>query len=177
MPDSLIVSASAFLTVVSHVVLGFFVLGLLLRVSWVLRIRQYIAVHALSASFIIALSGVLGSLLYSEVLGFEPCVLCWIQRIFLYPQVVLLAVALYLKESRMTTYLTALTIPGGLVALYHAYTNMGGTSLLPCTAQGGACSTLYVWEYGYITIPMMACTVFVYLLVIELCRWYEYKKK
>ncbi len=177
MDSSLIVSVTAFLTLVSHVALGLFVLGLLLKVSFVRDVRSFVARRATLLSLVVTTSALVGSLLYSEVLGFDPCVLCWIQRIFIYPQVILLAIALWVKEQKMTTYLLGLTIPGAFVALYHAYTNLGGRSFTPCTAAGGSCSTLYIWKYGYITIPMMAFTTFVYLVVIELCRRYESKQK
>ena len=54
---------------------------------------RYVAERAICLSFFLALAATLGSLFYSEIAGFEPCKLCWLQRIFMYPQAVLLGIA------------------------------------------------------------------------------------
>jgi hypothetical protein len=56
---------------------------------------------------------------------------------------------------------------GFLISFYQTYSNWTGTSLLPCTASGGECSRIYVLDFGYITIPFMALSVFVYMLVVS----------
>ena len=43
----------------------------------------------------------LGSLYFSEVRGFEPCTLCWYQRILMYPIVLISGVALFQKNARI----------------------------------------------------------------------------
>lgn len=173
--SSLITPIATTLTLVGHIALVLFVVGLVLKVPFVHTIRHFFGTHALALSLVVSASALVMSLLYSEVLGFEPCVLCWIQRIFIYPQALLAALALYWHDNSMMKYLVGLSIPGALVALYHAYTNLGGFSVTPCTAVGGSCSTLYVIEYGYITIPMMALTAFAFIIVFALCRRYEYR--
>ena len=39
----------------------------------------------------------MGSLFFSYIMGFAPCVLCWYQRIFLFPLVIILTVGLCCK--------------------------------------------------------------------------------
>lgn len=123
--------------------------------------------------FLISFVALAGSLVYSNIVGFPPCELCWIQRIFMYPQVAIAGVSMWRKEKLAVYYALPLSVLGGLVALAQSLTDWGiGGSFLPCTAEGGACARVYVMEYGYITIPVMALTTFVYLLIVS----YIYKK-
>lgn len=123
---------------------------------------------ALSFGFLVALMGMVGSLYYSEGLGFAPCELCWIQRIFLYPQVVLLGMALLRRDRRIAPYSLALSALGLVVAAYHHYLQLGGSPLVPCTASGASCTLRFVWEFGYITMPLMSATAFALLVVLML---------
>ncbi len=121
----------------------------------------------------IALSMVLGalvmSLYYSDVLGFEPCPLCWWMRIFMYPQVVLFALALWLKDKNVTVYSIALSVIGLCVGLYnHALQVLPG-SALPCPATGTvSCSQRIIFEFGYITFPLVGVSLFAFLIVLML---------
>lgn len=173
--SSLIVPVTTTLTLVGDIVLVLFVLGLVLRVPFIISLRRFVGRHATLLSLLVALAALAGSLLYSEVLAFDPCILCWIQRIFIYPQIILAGLALYWKDHGITKYLLGLSVPGALVALYHSWTQFGGFSITPCTAVGGSCAKLYVLEYGYVTIPVMALTTFLYIIVLALCRRYEYR--
>lgn len=153
-------------TLFAHVIIVIFVLFLLIRNSLADKIISFVGEHALLLSFLVSLGGLIGSVIYSEVVGFTPCVLCWVQRLFLFPQVVLLGSALLWKDRNIIKYTYRLSVLGALVGAYHAFTNLGGRSLTPCTSVGGECSRLYVLEFGYITIPMMSLTVFVVLILI-----------
>src|SRR6185437_5155517 len=62
------------------------------------KIAEFFGERALLLSFIVALASVGGSLFFSDVAGFQPCLLCWWQRIFLYPQAVILLIALIKKD-------------------------------------------------------------------------------
>lgn len=152
--------------VISHALIIILFLAILFRNSWGRDIVNYVGKHAIVIGFLVALSAIGGSLFYSELVGFPPCVLCWWQRVFLYPQVLLFAVALWKRDRGVFAYSTALATFAGILALYHSYVYWGGESLLPCTALGGACSKIYVMEFGYITIPTMSLTIVLYLLLL-----------
>ena len=165
------------ITLISHIV---FIVGLLLLIvhknfrTWV---YDFVYKQVLLLLFLTSLSAVIGSLAYSNILGFPPCELCWIQRIFMYPQVILVFMAMIKRDKNIVDYLLPLSIICALVSLYQSLTSWGYfTSLLGCTSAGGACSKVYVLEYGYITIPFMAFTVFVYLIVISII-YYKAKKE
>lgn len=124
--------------------------------------RTRASVHAYPLAFIVAASAVLASLFYSEVAGFPPCSLCWWQRIFIYPQAAILAMALYERDRRVGDYLILLSGLGAVVAIYHAYLQYGGTPLGSCGTGVGAvsCAQVFVNAFGYITMPIMSLTAF-----------------
>ncbi|GAJ40946.1 disulfide formation protein [Parageobacillus caldoxylosilyticus NBRC 107762] len=75
--------------------------------------------NVLVSAWVISLIATLGSLYFSEILKFIPCDLCWFQRIFMYPQVVLLGIAVIRKEYGIARYSLALSVIGGTISLYH----------------------------------------------------------
>lgn len=160
----------AVLTLVVHIGIVLFFFLFAFKSHMINKFVSYVAHHTLLLSFIVSLAGLVGSFIYSEVIGYAPCVLCWVQRVFLYPQVVLFAIAQYKKDFKVFMYTLPLSLLGGIVALYHAFTQLGGFSITPCTAAGGACSKVFVSEFGYITIPMMAFTAFLVLIVLVVIR-------
>ena len=121
---------------------------------------QFFVKNAYFFAFIIQFTAMVGSLIYSNIIGYAPCDLCWYQRIFSYPTVVLLGMAIMRREQKIVDYVLALTIIGTMISIYHNYISFGGESLLPCPANGVSCTKLYVYEYGYVTIPMMMLTAF-----------------
>ena len=129
--------------------------------------------HAIFIIFIISLAATLGSLYFSDILGYEPCKLCWYQRILMYPQVLLAGIAMMIKDKRITTYTLWLSVIGGLIALNHYILQITKVSLIPCSAVGysASCSQYFTLQFGYITIPMMALTAF--LLIIVLSRMHK----
>lgn len=122
--------------------------------------------HAILLACLTALVAIIGSLFYSEIMGFEPCSLCWWQRVFLYPLAIIFWVALWKKAESAFLYALPFALASALLAAYQSYISLGGTSILPCTALGGACSKIYVMAFGYITIPMMSLTVSLYILLL-----------
>ncbi len=120
-------------------------------------------------AFFVSLSSLALSLFYSEVLGYAACELCIIQRFFIYPQVLLLGITLFKKKKLLITLSAVLAFLGMLVSIYHVYIENGGSSGLAC-ATGAVgivtCAARYVYEFGYITIPVMALSAQLFILVI-----------
>lgn len=133
------------------------------------KIGGFFPRNAVLFSFIVALLATLGSLFYSDILGYEPCKLCWYQRILMYPQVFVLGLALWRKDKAVKSYSLLLAVIGGLIAGYHYLLQIGVASGVPCGAVGYSvsCSQRFVMEYGYITIPMMALTAFVMIILFS----------
>ena len=120
-------------------------------------------------AFALSLIATALTLYYSEVLGLVPCGWCWVQRVFLWPQVILFAIALWKRDTTIALYSIWLSIFGAAAALYQHYLQMGGNSLLPCPASGaGDCGQRFLFEFGYITFPLMAFSAFAFLIVVML---------
>ena len=162
----LFITIIPYLVVFSHALLLLVFVAVLTRKFWGKGIYIFIGKNVLLLGFLITLGAMVGSLFYSEIIGYEACVLCWWQRIFLYPQMFIFALALYRKDRSIFPYITSLTLLALLVALYQTYYDFGGKSLLTCTSEGGSCSKIYVKEFGYITIPIMSLTVSLYILLL-----------
>ena len=128
---------------------------------------RFFARNGLIFALIIALVATAGSLFYSEIAGFEPCKLCWFQRIFMYPLVILLGLANIKKDVKFTFYPSALAMIGAVISLYHNTIYYGGISIFPCEpfGLGVSCTKVLVMEFGYVTIPLMALTAFLLILL------------
>lgn len=133
------------------------------------RVLNLVPPVALRSAFIIALIAMFGSLFYSEIAGYEPCTLCWYQRILMYPQVILLGSALLFKWKDILKACGVLSGLGACVAGYHYLLQLGvvkGT----CGVVGYSvsCSQRFVMNFGYITIPLMAFSAFLLILLLVL---------
>jgi len=157
----------AVLTVLAHIFIVLALLYFLFFRKKDTKVQNFIGKYGILFSFIVALTATLGSLFYSEIAGFAPCVLCWYQRIFMYPEVVLLGIALFKKDKAIIDYSLALSIIGTVLAGYHYLMQLGVVSSLPCTAVGYSvsCVKLFVMQFGYITIPLMSLTAFVLIVI------------
>lgn len=117
----------------------------------------------LYTGFSLSLGATIMTLYYSEILGFVPCGLCWLERVFLYPQIILFGIAMFKRDFTIATYAITLSVCGAIVALYHHFLQMGGPELMPCPASGaGDCAQRIIFEFGYITFPLMAFSLFVF---------------
>lgn len=125
-------------------------------------------------AWIIALVATVGSLFFSEVMNLPPCVLCWYQRIAMYPLVLIIGIGIITRDSRMKSYALPLCLIGLAVSIYHnlLYYGIIPESITPCT-QGISCTSRQIEWLGFITIPLMALAAFV---SIALCLLF-YKKK
>jgi len=158
------------LVLVSHLLLlGVFV-SLIFANSWGKSIAFFIGDNSMKLGILVVLFAVLGSLFYSNIAGFTPCVLCWWQRVFIFPILVVLLVGFLKKNNSAFMFVFPLALLGALVALYQSYVYLGGSSILPCTAEGGECGRVYVLAFGYITIPLMSLTASLYILAIAWAR-------
>ncbi|AWC27634.1 disulfide oxidoreductase [Bacillus cytotoxicus] len=133
--------------------------------------QEYALLTAWGASFI----ATLGSLYFSEIMKFEPCVLCWYQRIFMYPFVLWLGIAIAKKDYRIASYSLPIASIGACISLYHygiqkisALSEVGAVcGRVPCTGE-------YINWFGFITIPFLALIGF---MTIIICSFIIIKNK
>jgi disulfide bond formation protein DsbB len=165
-----VVYALSVLTIVGQVCALALIVTLALRNS---AFHIWISRHALVLMLIVALIATCGSLFFSEIAQWTPCKDCWLQRIFMYPEVVLLAIALWKKDRNIAPYILVLSLIGMIIAIDHyadqfyaalyPQPDEAGVNILlkPCDASGVSCAATQInFYFGYITIPMMAMTAF-----------------
>ena len=110
-----------------------------------------------------------GSLYFSEFLGFPPCVLCWYQRIAMYPLVLILAVGIIKKDRYLYSYVLPFSLLGGAIAFYHnlLYYKLLPDSLAPCIS-GISCTTKFIEWFGFVTIPLLSLLSFIFITIAML---------
>lgn len=115
----------------------------------------------------VSLIATLGSLYFSEVRGYEPCKLCWVQRIFMYPIAIMMTVAYIQKNPRIVITTLVFSIIGGVVSAYH-YAIQKLSFLQDSAISCGpvSCTGVYINWFGFITIPFLALTAFIILTAV-----------
>jgi len=132
-------------------------------------VRHLIHIHV--DIIILALTGfsVVGSLLYSNLIGFDPCSLCWWERIFIYPTLIIVLIAMIRKEvPKLMPYVFGLSLPGIIFSGYHTYLQLGGKAFSACSSTGVDCAKIYFIEFGYVTLPTMALTAYIIIAAVSL---------
>ena len=125
-------------------------------------------------AWVVALAATVGSLFFSGVMNLPPCVLCWYQRIAMYPLIFIIGVGIVLRDWRMKFYALPVCLAGLTISVYHnlLYYGLVPESITPC-AEGVSCTSRQIEWLGFITIPLMALTAFA---AISLCLVF-YKSK
>lgn len=132
---------------------------------------DFIKRNLLQLALIVATFSTLGSLVFSEILKFPPCVLCWYQRICMYPLVVILTVGIWKKDKNLHFYILPLSVTGLIISIYHnlLYYNINivPESVTPCTL-GISCTTKFIEWFGFITIPFLSMISFATIILLVL---------
>jgi disulfide bond formation protein DsbB len=122
----------------------------------------------LAGAWVVAIVATSGSLYFSAGVGFVPCVLCWYQRIAMYPLVLILGVATLTGDAKAWRYVVPLAGAGLLVAAYHVMIQLRPEAVAsPCTLEA-PCSARHLSLYGFISIPVMAGTAFLLIGLLVL---------
>ena len=142
--------------------------------------------------WLIAVSATLGSLFFSEVMERVPCVLCWYQRIAMFPLAFIFTVGLLPLDVRCVRYALPIAVAGWATALYHCHAVSGRyalpiavagwatalyhcllylgvipESMQPCT-QGVSCADVKIELIGFVTIPLLSLLGFTLIIALLL---------
>jgi disulfide bond formation protein DsbB len=119
------------------------------------------------AAWVVALVATLGALFIGEVLGQTPCVLCWWQRVAMFPLVAILGVGLWRDDPGARLYALPLAAGGAAVAAWHmlVYLGVAPTAIQPCLAEGPSCSGEGMRVVG-VPIPLMSLAAFAAILAL-----------
>jgi len=121
----------------------------------------------LVAAWLTALAATLAALFLGEVMGMTPCLLCWYQRIFMFPLAIILALAAFSDDRRGAVYALPLALGGSLIAGYHSALIAGWVPQwwVPCGA-GPSCSEQSLEILGGIQIPWLSLAAFVLIVIL-----------
>jgi hypothetical protein len=122
---------------------------------------------ALWLGWIVAAVTMSGSLYYSQVANFVPCELCWAQRICLYPFAIVLLVAALRDDRKVWTYVVPVAVIGALIASYHVQLQAFPKQQSFC-ATTVPCTTRYVWEFGFVSLPFMSLAASTFIIAMVL---------
>jgi disulfide bond formation protein DsbB len=129
---------------------------------------KFIQKNAMYIILIQAIVATLGSLYFSDIKGYAPCVLCWWQRIFMYSLIPVIIIATLRRENRIYQYTLTMAILGIIVSIYH---NLLYTGIIVneefCTG-GISCTSKYVEYFGFVTIPFLALLGFAIIIGLSL---------
>jgi disulfide bond formation protein DsbB len=123
-------------------------------------------------AFGMTLIATLASLYLSEIRQLPPCVLCWYQRVCMYPLAIILGIGILRGDRKLYQYVLPLAGIGWLIALYHSLLQWKiiPDALAPCVA-GISCTTIQVNLLGFITIPFMALAAFTLIIGFMILEW------
>ncbi|MEX0672645.1 MAG: disulfide bond formation protein B [Candidatus Paceibacterota bacterium] len=146
--------------------------------SWVrffAFLREKLHTYHLWLGFLISTGALISTLIYSQIIAFEPCEFCWWQRVAMYPQVLIFGVALFRRRLEEYVVLIMLSVIGMVLAVIHISIQLRDDTIF-CLPGEVSCSTIYITEFGFITMPVMSLTVFTILALIAGNGLYEQRK-
>jgi disulfide bond formation protein DsbB len=128
-------------------------------------------------AWLIASGSTLGSLFFGEVMGFTPCVLCWYQRIAMFPLVLVLAAGLFPFDPRVVRSALPLAVAGLGLALFHLALIAGWIpqAMKPCQ-QGVPCTDVQAVWFGFMTIPLLSAISFSLIALLLLATHFKGSK-
>ena len=119
--------------------------------------------------WVLAAIATMGSLFFSEVMEIQPCVLCWYQRIFMYPLVVIFLVGMFPLDRNVVRYGLPIAVIGWGTSVYHylLYSGYIPENMQPCS-QGVSCTEVNLELLGFITIPMLSILSYTAIIALLL---------
>ena len=137
-----------------------------LEASWIDNLNDTLVGSARHIALLAAWVATCGSLFFSEVLGWVPCLLCWYQRILMYPLAVILAVGILRRDRGLAAYVLPLSLTGIGVSLYHYLLIKTDWFPPPACISGVPCTVDYLNWLGFVNIPFLALTAFVIISIM-----------
>jgi disulfide bond formation protein DsbB len=132
--------------------------------GWYDAIGVFVRPNALSMAFLVALLATMGSLYFSEIAHFEPCRLCWYQRIAMYPLVVILGIAAVRRDAGVRPYGMALATIGAVISAYHVALEWVPALDTGTCGLGPSCSVVWFRVFGFLSLPTLALIAFLSIL-------------
>lgn len=132
----------------------------------VVRVHRNLAGSALTSAWAVALIATIGSLYFSEIVRFEPCRLCWYQRIAMYPLAVILLVAAARRDPGVRWYAAPLAGIGAVISTYHYVLEWFPQLESGACGVGPPCTLVWFREFGFVSLPYLALSAFLLILAL-----------
>jgi len=156
-------------TIALHIALVLFIIVTLCSPKWRQWLHGHMGRHGVAVSLGIVGASLIGSLFYSQVAGFAACLLCWIIRFLVYPQLITLGA--YFHKPKRWLLLTSLVMSSAaaVVSAYQIFLQAGGAAIVNCQViqSLGSCETEYFRIFGYVNIAVMSLTAALALVVCQ----------
>ena len=123
------------------------------------------AMYLVLAQVVVAIAG---SLYFSDIKGFEPCVLCWYQRIFMYSLFPIIIIALLKKEPKIYQYIIPIALLGMSISIYHNLLYTGIIENKGFCSSGISCTSKFIEYFGFVTIPFLAFLGFAVIIILSI---------
>ncbi|MBR9705364.1 disulfide bond formation protein B [Candidatus Pacearchaeota archaeon] len=164
------------LTIITHIIiviaLILYIITLLTKKKFrfYLHIKNFFQHYSKIFIFIIAVTATFGSLFLSQIAKYTPCLLCWYQRIFMYPIALIALISIIKKDNNIPTYIIPMSIIGGFFAGYHYLITLSAKVSASdiCSNNGVSCLIEYFNEFGYVTFPLMSLTAFIIVIILSI---------
>lgn len=120
----------------------------------------------LLVAWLVAVVSTGSALFIGEVMGMIPCVLCWYQRIAMFPLALMLGMAFYSEDRRGAVYALPLALVGAAFAGYHSLLVAGliPKTWIPCGAGASCADQKLNFLYG-IELPWLSLAAFVAIAI------------
>lgn len=122
--------------------------------------------YSLHLAWVVSFFSVTGSLYFSEIAGYAPCILCWYQRVCMYPILLLLSIGIVSEDKKVYRYIIPLSVIGAIIAFYQLllYYDIISEASAPCVS-GISCTTRYIEWFGFVSIPLLSLLAFVFIIL------------
>jgi len=138
--------------------------------EWTRSPIDLVAAAGRHIALLVACVAMAGSLFFSEVLRWPPCVLCWYQRILMYPLALILAIGILRRDRGLHLYVLPFSLLGACVSLYHYVLTKTDWLPPPACTSGIPCTVDYLNWFGFINIPFLALIAFL-IISVMLATW------
>ena len=116
----------------------------------------------------ITTGAMVGSLYFSEKVGFAPCKLCWYQRIAMYSIAIISFVAALRNDKNIARYTIVLAPLGLIVSTYHYLLEWFPTLETNVCSLDVPCTAVWFRELGFVTLCFMAGCAFITVIAVSL---------
>ncbi|WP_288905369.1 disulfide bond formation protein B [uncultured Sneathiella sp.] len=124
--------------------------------------------NCLFLAWLIALVSTFGALFIGEIMERTPCVLCWYQRIAMFPLALILGIAAFSSDTTVRRYVLPIAAIGAVVALWHSllFAGIVPETVQPCTREGPSCTGDEQNLFGVLPLPFLSAAGFTAIILL-----------